>query len=45
MSLKGNIKQILTILQKVVVQAPIDKQQMITAKISRVVDKYSNLDS
>jgi hypothetical protein len=44
MSLKGNIRQILTLIQKVIAQAPIDKQPMIASKISRVVEKYSNLD-
>lgn len=45
MSLRPNIQNILAILQKVIPQAPLDKQQMITGKISRIVDKYSNLDS
>jgi hypothetical protein len=44
MSLKANIQNILAILQKVVPQAPLDKQQMITSKISRIVDKYGNLN-
>jgi hypothetical protein len=44
MSLKANIQNILAILQKIVPQAPLDKQQMITGKISRIVDKYSNLN-
>jgi hypothetical protein len=43
MSLKPNIKRVLTIIQKAVGQAPIDKQPLLNNKVARVVDKYHKL--
>lgn len=43
MSLKTNIKHVLSIIQKAVGQAPLDKQPLLNNKIARVVDKYHKL--
>ena len=43
MSLKPNIKKVLSIIQKAVGQAPLDKQPLLNNKVARVVDKYQKL--
>ena len=43
MSLKPNIKKVLSIIQKVVGQVPLDKQPLLNNKVARVVDKYQKL--
>ncbi len=45
MSLKGNIKQVLAIIQKAVSQAPLDKQPLLNNKMARVVDKYQKINN
>lgn len=43
MSLRPNIKKVLSIIQKAVAQAPLDKQPLLNNKVARVVDKYQKL--
>jgi hypothetical protein len=43
MSLKPNIKRVLSIIQKAVGQAPLDKQPLLNNKVARVVDKHQKL--
>ena len=45
MSLKGNIKQVLSIIHEAVTQAPLDKQPLLNNKIARVVDKYQKINN
>lgn len=45
MSLKNNIRQVLGILQKVIQQTPLDKQQFLMHKVSKVNEKYMNLNN
>lgn len=40
MSLKPNIKQVLSIIKKALSQAPIDKQPFLTNKLARIMNKY-----
>lgn len=44
MSIKGNIKQVLSIIQKAISQTPLDKQPLLNNKVARVVDKYQKLN-
>lgn len=45
MSLTKNIKQVLTILDKAIKQTPLDKQTFLAHKVTRVVDKFSTLNT
>lgn len=45
MSLSRNIKQTLALLNKAIGQTPLDKRPLLTNKVQRVMQKYSNLDS
>ena len=43
MSLAKNIKQVMGLLNKVIVQTPLDKQNFLAQKVHKVIDKYQKL--
>ena len=42
MSLARNIKQTIALLNKVIGQAPLDKQPLLADKVNKVITKYKN---
>lgn len=44
MSLRPNIKQVLSLLSKAIKQTPLDKQPFLGHKLERVIEKYSQLN-
>lgn len=45
MSLKSNIRQVLGLLEKVIQQTPLDKQPFLMHKVTKVNEKYMNLNN